>query len=63
MVPRGYAPLGSFAVLAVSAMAVGLTVGPLIERGLLRCMYGKDEIVLVLVTYCAVPDPRRPRSS
>ena len=25
--------------------------GPLIERGLLRFMYGKDEIVLVLVTY------------
>jgi len=30
---------------------VGLVAGPLIERGLLRFMYGKDEIVLVLVTY------------
>ena len=25
--------------------------GPLIERGLLRFIYGSDEIVLVLVTY------------
>ena len=29
----------------------GLIAGPLIERGLLRPMYGKDEVVLVLVTY------------
>ena len=28
-----------------------LVAGPLIERGLLRFMYGKDEVVLVLVTY------------
>ena len=26
-------------------------VGPLLERGLLRFMYGKDEVVLLLVTY------------
>ena len=25
--------------------------GPLLERGLLRLMYGKDEVVLLLVTY------------
>ena len=30
---------------------VGLVMGPLIERGLLKWMYGKDEIVLLLVTY------------
>ena len=30
---------------------VGLIAGPLIERGLLRFMYGKEEVVLVLVTY------------
>jgi len=48
---RGYAPLGSYAALAVSGVLVGITVGPLIERGLLRWLYGKDEIVLVLVTY------------
>ena len=47
----GLNPYGSFALLALSAIAVGLVAGPLIERGLLRFMYGKDEIVLVLVTY------------
>jgi hypothetical protein len=47
----GLNPYGSFALLALSAIVVGLVAGPLIERGLLRFMYGKDEIVLVLVTY------------
>lgn len=48
---QGYPPMGSYAVLVVAAILVGLIAGPLIERGLLRFMYGKDEIVLVLVTY------------
>ncbi len=47
----GGAPFGSYAMLILAAILVGLVVGPLIERGLLRFMYGKDEIVLVLVTY------------
>lgn len=47
----GYAPMGSYAVLLVAAIVVGLLAGPIIERGLLRFMYGRDEIVLVLVTY------------
>jgi len=47
----GWAPLGSYAVLVASALLVGLVVGPLIERGLLRFCYGRDEVVLVLVTY------------
>lgn len=47
----GYAPLGSYAMLVLAALLVGLTVGPLIERGLLRFCYGRDEVVLVLVTY------------
>jgi branched-chain amino acid transport system permease protein len=38
-------------MLALAAALVGLVVGPLIERGLLRFCYGKDEVVLVLVTY------------
>jgi branched-chain amino acid transport system permease protein len=48
---QGHAPMGSYAMMAVAALLVGLIAGPLIERGLLRFMYGKDEIVLVLVTY------------
>jgi branched-subunit amino acid ABC-type transport system permease component len=45
----GHAAWGSYAALALSALAVGLVMGPLIERGLLKWMYGKDEIVLLLV--------------
>jgi branched-chain amino acid transport system permease protein len=44
-------PYGSLALLGLSALLVGAVVGPIIERGLLRFMYGKDEIVLILVTY------------
>ena len=29
----------------------GAIVGILIERGLLRFMYGRDEVVMILVTY------------
>jgi branched-chain amino acid transport system permease protein len=47
----GLNPYGSFALLAASALLVGAVAGPLIERGLLRFMYGRDEIVLILVTY------------
>jgi len=42
---------GSFAVLVFAALVVGLVLGPIIERGLLRYMYGKDEVIIVLVTY------------
>jgi len=47
----GWEPMGSYAMLVLAALLVGLVVGPLIERGLLRLCYGRDEVVLVLVTY------------
>jgi branched-chain amino acid transport system permease protein len=47
----GHAPLGTYAMLALAAFLVGVVVGPVIERGLLRFTYGRDEVVLVLVTY------------
>lgn len=47
----GYAPMGSYLMLGLAALLVGLVVGPLLERGLLRFCYGRDEVVLVLVTY------------
>jgi len=50
-IKQGHAPMGSYAVMLIAAILVGLIAGPVIERGLLRFMYGKDEIVLVLVTY------------
>lgn len=45
---NGYA---SFVLLFVAAAVVGAVTGPLIERGLLRHLYGRDEVVLILVTY------------
>jgi branched-chain amino acid transport system permease protein len=47
----GHAPYGSYAMLALAALSVGLVMGPLLERGLLRLMYGRDEVVLLLITY------------
>jgi branched-chain amino acid transport system permease protein len=43
--------MGSYAMLVLAAVLVGLVMGPLVERGLLRYCYGRDEVVLVLVTY------------
>lgn len=48
---QGYLPMGSYAIMLLAAILVGIVAGPLLERGLLRFMYGRDEIVLVLVTY------------
>lgn len=48
---QGLWPLGSYVVLLFAALLVGLIVGPLIERGLLRWMYGRDEVLQLLVTY------------
>lgn len=44
-------PYGSYAVMVFAAIAVALVIGPLLERGLLRHFYGRDHVVLVLVTY------------
>jgi branched-chain amino acid transport system permease protein len=43
-------PLALVAMLA-AALAVALLVAPVTERGLLRFYYGRDEVLLVLVTY------------
>jgi branched-chain amino acid transport system permease protein len=48
-----YPAAGSFLLLIAAGVVVGTLVGFLLERGLLRAMYGRDEIVLVLVTYAA----------
>jgi branched-chain amino acid transport system permease protein len=47
----GHPPAASYLLLAGGALAVGIVMGPLLERGLLRIVYGKDEVVLLLVTY------------
>ena len=48
---KGYPPMLSYGVLLVSAMIVALVMAPLIERGILRFMYAKDEVVIMLITY------------
>jgi len=40
-----------FLFMVVLAMAIGLVIGLVLERGLLRLVYGRDEVVVVLVTY------------
>jgi branched-chain amino acid transport system permease protein len=47
----GHAPFGTYAMLVLAALVVSLVMGPLLERGLLRLMYGRDEVVLLLITY------------
>src|SRR5881394_713213 len=50
-IARGYPPVLSYAVLLAAAVLVTLAVAPLIERGILRFMYAKDEVVILLITY------------
>jgi branched-chain amino acid transport system permease protein len=47
----GLPAAGTYAMLLAAAVLVGVIAGPLIERGLLRWMYGKEEVVLLLITY------------
>jgi len=42
---------GAFAALLVAAVLIGLVLGSILERGLLRWVYGRDEVIVVLVTY------------
>jgi len=48
---HGYPPMLSYAVLLVAAVLVTLVFAPLIERGILRFMYARDEVVILLITY------------
>ena len=43
-------PFG-FVIIFISAAAVGLILGLLIERGVLRYMYERDEVLIVLATF------------
>jgi len=46
-----FAPSLSLVAMLLAAVAVALILAPLTERGLLRVFYGRDEVLLVLVTY------------
>ena len=47
----GLAPAFSLMALIAASIAVAALLAPLVERGLLRFFYGRDEVLLVLVTY------------
>jgi branched-chain amino acid transport system permease protein len=40
-----------FLFMIALAMAIGVVMGLILERGILRLVYGRDEVVVVLVTY------------
>ena len=46
-----WAPAFSIVAMMLAALAVAVVVAPLVERTLLRFFYGRDEVLLVLVTY------------
>jgi branched-chain amino acid transport system permease protein len=50
---KGWPAAGGFFLLILVAMGIGLVLGLLIERVLLRAVYGKDEVIVALVTYAA----------
>jgi len=47
----GLPPAFSLIALLLASVAVAALLAPLVERGLLRVFYGRDEVLLVLVTY------------
>ena len=47
----GHPPWASYFVLLACALVSGLVVGLVLERGVLRIMYGRDEVLMILVTY------------
>src|ERR1700676_5220897 len=48
---HGLPPSVGFAAMLVSVALIASAVGLLLERGLLKMFYGRDEVVLLLVTY------------
>jgi branched-chain amino acid transport system permease protein len=46
-----FSPVFSVVALVAAAAGVAALLAPLTERGLLRMFYGRDEVLLVLVTY------------
>lgn len=50
----GYVPWGGYLAFLAAALAAGAAVSLLVERGVLRFMYGRDEVVMLLVTYAVL---------
>lgn len=47
----GWVPAGVYLVMAGAAILAGAVLGYVLERGLLRFMYGRDEVIILLITY------------
>ncbi|MFC7518425.1 branched-chain amino acid ABC transporter permease [Herbaspirillum sp. GCM10030257] len=47
----GMSPAWSLVAMLLAAAGVAALIGPLLERGLLARFYGRDEVLLLLVTY------------
>jgi len=50
---NGLPEFGSFAVMFGIAIGMGILFGLLLEVGLLKRMYGRDEVIIVLVTFAS----------
>jgi branched-chain amino acid transport system permease protein len=50
---RGLPDAGGFLLMLLVAVGIGFILGLVLERGILRLVYGKDEVIIVLVTYAA----------
>jgi branched-chain amino acid transport system permease protein len=48
---RGLPVAGGFLAMVLAGMMLGLVIGIVLERGVLRLVYGRDEVIVVLVTY------------
>ncbi len=48
---QGLAPVGAYLMMVVAALLSGLIVGFVLERFILRYIYGRDEVVGALATY------------
>ena len=47
----GLPPAFSLVAMLLAALAVAIALTPILERGLLRAFYGRDEVLILLVTY------------
>jgi branched-chain amino acid transport system permease protein len=47
----GWPPMGGFLLIIAAALVVGVVLGLALERGLLRFMYGRDEVLMALITF------------
>src|SRR5437870_8074719 len=48
---KGLPPAAGFIAMLLAAAFIAAAVGLMLERGLLKMFYGRDEVVLLLVTY------------